>query len=223
MINRSSLTSLASARWGFLVLSVVTASNACAPRATTPAATAAVPQSGMGSRSSSSIAIPGVPNLPDVVTVVPFYSKENETEKEKTKVVIPAEVDGLHSIFILDLGCPPLMLNRTFLQPSSTGGIDTVTDANRIPDKTTENDPSTFDKVHVTMRIGTLLVKFDDPSMQGPYNALLGHEWGNFGWILFTTTRKHRAFCAGAVRDDNRLCASTPHPNPTGFCRAQTG
>jgi hypothetical protein len=124
--------------------------------------------------------IPGVPNLPDVVTVVPFYWRENEDDAEKTKVVIQAEVDGRHGIFIVDLGSPTLILNRTFLQPSATGGVDTVTDANRIPYHAKNAAPKTWDKVHATMRIGTLLVKFDDPVMKKPYNAYLGNMWGNF-------------------------------------------
>ena len=129
--------------------------------------------------------IPGVPNRPDLVTVVPFYWKPNETEREQTKVVIPAEIDGHRSIFIVDIGCSPLILNRTFLQPSPTGGIDTVTDANRIRDTIQENDLFHFDRVHVqTVRIGTFKIAVEDTGIDGGGNALLGHEWGNFSWVF---------------------------------------
>lgn len=148
------------------------------------AQTAAPPAVAAG-HSSRTTAIPGIPNVPDVVTVVPFYWKPNETDREKTKAVIPAEIDGHRSIFIVDIGCPPLMLNRTFLQPSPTGGIDTVTDANRIPDLIQENDRANFDKVHVqTVRIGTFNITVEDTTIGGPNNAYLGHEWGNFSWVF---------------------------------------
>jgi hypothetical protein len=177
MIDRPSPTLPTRAHWLMVFVSAVAlGTSACVSTGTVPS----VPPE--AAQHAATTIIPGVPNLPDLVTVVPFYWKPNETDGVKTKVVIPAEVDGRHSIFILDLGCPPLMLNRTFLQPSPTGGVDTVTDANRIPDLVEENKPSTFDKVYVTMRIGTLLVKFDDPALKGPSNAYLGSEWGNFGW-----------------------------------------
>ena len=118
--------------------------------ATTTASTASIASTVIDSGAPPA-AIRGIPNQPDVVTVVPFYWKPNETAQEQTKVVIPAEVDGAHGIFILDLGSPILCLNRTFSQPNATGGIDSVTDANRAPES------GNWDKVHVTMRIGTLL------------------------------------------------------------------
>jgi hypothetical protein len=140
---------------------------------------------------------PGIPDLPDLVTVVPFYSKSNETEGEQTKVAIPVEIDGLHGIVILDLGAAFTVLNRTFLQPNSIGGVDSITDDNRIPDHTPWNQivldpPREWEKVHVTMRIGTLLVNFEDPDLNNAarvrnpyqYNAVLGHMWDNFGWAF---------------------------------------
>ena len=140
---------------------------------------------------------PGIPNRPELVTLVSFYSKPNETDLEKTKVVIPAEVDGHSSIFILDLGSTPIALNRTFLQPSLTGGVDTITDANRLPDHTPMENHivgglQDWEKVHITLRIGTLLDEFDDPDLtraakeQNPhrYNAIMGHLWGNFSWVF---------------------------------------
>ena len=150
---------------------------------------------------SATTAIPGIPNRPDVVTVIPFYWKPNETDLEQTKVIIPAEIDGRHGIVNLDLGAGTAILNRTFLQPSLSNGVDTITDANRVPDSTSwENylvgSPKDWEKVHVTMRIGTLLDTFDCPGLmhaleastgkspQRRYNAILNHMWGNFSWVF---------------------------------------
>jgi hypothetical protein len=115
------------------------------------------------------------------VTVVPFYQKEGETDLEKTKVVLPAEVDGVHGIFILDTGDYDVDLNRTFLQPSATGGVDSITDANRIPEQG-------WDTVRVKMRIGTLAVDLDTPEFAKdhprPGKVVLDHVFGNFSWVF---------------------------------------
>lgn len=163
-------------------LAVVTVSligtNACMRVATIPSAQA---EAGIESRVGA-FNIPGVPNLPDVVTVVPFYHKANETTVEQTKVVISAAVDGVHGLFVLDLGAPRFNLNRTFLQPSPTGGVDTVSDANRISERGVE------DSVHVKVRIGTLSIDVVDPMVPAddPHhpNAFLNHMWGNFSWVF---------------------------------------
>lgn len=141
--------------------------------------------------------IPGIPNRPDLVTVIPFYDKPDATDREKTKVVIPVEIDGRRGIVVLDLGATPTVLNRTFLQPNPRGGVDTVTDATRTPDQTPmddylHGDLHPFDKAHVTVRLGSLLSTFDDSSMTRyfqasdphKYNVALGHLWGNFGWVF---------------------------------------
>jgi hypothetical protein len=142
--------------------------------------------------------VPGVPNQPDLVTVVPFYTKPEETDLEKTKVVIQAEVDGRRGVFIFDLGAEPVMLNRSYLQPNAADGVDTVTDANRAPDNTPKTDYWNnenffqFDRAHVSIRMGTLISHFDDPllttalheSNPHRYNVLLGHLWGNFTWVF---------------------------------------
>jgi hypothetical protein len=124
--------------------------------------------------------MPGVPNRPDLVTVVPFYLKTNETDDEEKNVAIPAEVDGRRGIFLLDLGSTWFELNRTYLQPSPTGGVDTVTDANRIPEK----DTSASVGAHVTVRIGTMVDQFEDTMQRAPdgrpVNAVLNHMWNNF-------------------------------------------
>ena len=142
--------------------------------------------------------VAGVPNRPDLVTVVPFFSKPDETDLEKTKAVIQAEIDGRRGVFIFDLGDEPMMLNRTYLQPNTAGGVDTVTDANRTQDSTprtdymNQNNFSQFDKAHVTVRIGTLVSHFEDTDLTAAlsepnahrYNVMLGHLWGNFGWVF---------------------------------------
>lgn len=172
----------------------MTATLAGAPvtiaRAGTAAITTAWPVRPAAAADSDTLqpAMPGIPHLPNVVTIVPFYAKPDETEAEQTKVVIPAEVDGRRGNFIVDLGDPDLDLNRTFLQPSPTGGVDTVTDAHRLPDHVGDV-PVTWDKVHVTLRIGTLRVAdFDDPSIHIPAhphaNATLNHIFGNFSWVF---------------------------------------
>ncbi|HXC24469.1 MAG TPA: hypothetical protein VNU46_01030, partial [Gemmatimonadaceae bacterium] len=131
---------------------------------------------------ADSVTIPGIPNQPTLVTVIPFVTKDNETDAEKTKVVIPAKVGNAYGNFVLDLGAPRFNLNRTFLQPSATGEIDTITDAHRIPEGDGE------DAVHATIRIGTLVDTVIDPTVTGPnpkhINAFLNHMWGNFSWVF---------------------------------------
>jgi len=141
----------------------------------------------------------GIPPLPDDVTVIPFYTKLNETALEQTKAVIEAEIDGHRGVFIFDLGAGTAILNRTVLQPNAQGGVDTVTDANRSPDNTPRSDyingadqERQLDHVHVTVRLGTLVSNYDDPALTAfmqekdphRYNAELGHLWGNFGWVF---------------------------------------
>jgi hypothetical protein len=171
MINRSSPTLPARTSWlVFFMSAVALGTGACASTGT------------VHSEQPRATIIPGVPNLPDRVTVIPFYWKANETPEEKTKVVVLAEVDGRRGVFIVDLGAPPLNLSRTFLQPSPTGGVDSVTNTNRIP----EQHPNGEDSVHVTLRLGTLIDTFVDPTVAASdprhVNAFLNHEWGNFGW-----------------------------------------
>ena len=162
--------------------------QSAATHADTPAITTVPHPSVVAGWGTPPPTIPGIPNRPDIVTVVPFYTKPNETEAEQTKVIIPAEVDGRRGNFVVDLGDPDLDLNRTFFQPSPTGGVDTVTDANRIPDHAGDR-PNTWDKVHVRMRIGTLQVAdFDDPPIhtaEHPHaNATLNHIFGNYTWVF---------------------------------------
>ena len=148
---------------------------------------------------STGVNMVGIPSLPDDVTVIPFYTKPNETPLEQTKAVIEAEIDGHRGVFIFDLGAGTAVLNRTVLQPNAKGGVDTVTDANRLPDNTPRSDyinsaeqERQLDHVHVTVRLGTLVSNYDDPALTAfmqekdphRYNAELGHLWGNFGWVF---------------------------------------
>jgi len=149
--------------------------GACASTGATPATPAS-----SKSQTGQQVQIPGIPARPDVVAVVPFYAKENETDLEKTKAVIQAEVDGIRGVFIIDTGDFDVDLNRTYLQPSPTGGVDSVTDANRIPEQG-------WDTVRVKLRIGTLVDDFDAPDMRpNPHhgNAVLDHVFGNFSWVF---------------------------------------
>lgn len=169
MTNRSSPTRPARTSWLLFFMSALAlGTSACASTGTV---LSAQPTKAAGQHAATPL-IPGVPNRPDMVTVVPFYWKPDETDDEKTKVVIQADVDGRHGVFIVDLGSPSLMLNRTFLQPSPTGGADTITDANRLPEHSED------DTVHVTMRIGTLLVNFDEPAHTGALQRLYGSRMG---------------------------------------------
>ncbi len=65
---------------------------------------------------SDTLTVPGVPDAPGAVSVLPFYGKPGETALERTKVVVVAEVGGLRGPFVLDTGNSVLSLNRTFLQ-----------------------------------------------------------------------------------------------------------
>lgn len=76
-----------------MVCLVVT--SACTHTAILPAASAAaVPRSTSVEPPALVNAVPGIPNLPDLVTVVPFFWKPHETGLEQTKVIIPAKVNG---------------------------------------------------------------------------------------------------------------------------------
>ena len=127
-----------------------------------------------------------IPHRPDEVTVVPFFEKPDQTTGEPLQVLIQAAVDGHRGNFLIDLGDPDLDLNRTYLQPTPTAGIDTVTAAHRLPDHTGGDDPAHWDKVQVTLQIGTLRVHPEDPAINTAehphrFNATLNHVHGAFG------------------------------------------
>jgi hypothetical protein len=157
-----------------LVSGLATLASACISAATPLGAQALDPQRSVLAQA------PHVPNKPELVTVVPFAWKPNETDPEQAIVAIPAEVDGYRGIFILDLGSTWFELNRTYLQRSSTGGVDSITNANRVP----ERDTSASTGVHVTVRIGTLTSRFEDTALKAPngrpVNGVLNHMWNNF-------------------------------------------
>lgn len=161
---------------------LLAAIGACAPGAM-------IPHSRLPAAGSppSLAAIPEVTGMPDVVTVVPFVELPHPTAAERLQVMISADVDGHRGNFLVDLGDPDLDLNRAYLQPSPTGGVDTVVDQHRLPTSTVNtDDPSRWEKVHVVMRIGTLRVDPDDPdinSAQQPhrFNATLNDMHAGFG------------------------------------------
>ena len=98
--------------------------------------------------------------------------------------MIMAEVDGHRGLFMLDTGSPIFSLNRTFLQPSPTGGIDTVTAAHRVPDHVGYSADG-WDRVHIKdVRIGTLSINVIEPTTPASdprhANAFLNHIWNNY-------------------------------------------
>ena len=149
------------------VLTVVTSS--CTPAATTRVAQ--IP----AQRQPTTIQVPGIPNKPELVTVVPFYWKANEDDEEKTKVVIQAEISGHRGNFILDLGTFDGDVNRTFLRPNATGGIDTVL----ATDTTDPHRQHGRDSVHAMFHVGTLNVEPKNYT-DSHFNATLDHAFGNF-------------------------------------------
>ena len=131
---------------------------------------------------------PAVPPRSELVTIVPFYREAHIIEeRNQWAVFIMAEVDGHRGVFMLDTGSPIFSLNRTFLQPSPTGGIDTVTDANRLPDHV-GNTVDTWGQVHIKdVRIGTLDVNVVEPTTPASdprhVNAFLNHIWNNYVFV----------------------------------------
>jgi hypothetical protein len=135
---------------------------------------------------SGPVLMPGIPNRPDLVTVVPFYWKPHETGEEQTRVVFPAEVSGHQGILLLDLGDPDLDLNRTFLRPSATGGLDTVRETDTTDEHRLADWPGQ-DSAHVTLRIGTFKIDFVDPTQSSDprhINAFLNHQFGNYAQVF---------------------------------------
>ena len=66
----------------------------------------------------------GVPNLPNVVTVIPFSNDTSGTNVEQTKILISAGVNAWSGLFVVDLGVPHCTLNGRRFKVSPTGGID---------------------------------------------------------------------------------------------------
>lgn len=199
--SRSSLVGFAGLRWLLPLVGLSTIGvTACTP---------ATSQRGRGAAPAvmelSELA-PGIPNKPELVTIIPFFrdleSHEapmpatlSPAEFHKTDVLLPAEVDGIRGVFSFDLGAAPTVFNRAFLQPNAKGGVDTITDAHRIPDTTPHlerlgpGDVRRFDKVHVRLKLGTLVDDFNDSNLarvldapSNTYNAVLGHLWNDFSW-----------------------------------------
>jgi hypothetical protein len=153
-------------RWLVPLMSILsTIASGCAPAVTTrvtqpPAAQQSTPTQ-----------VPGIPNKPDLVTVVPFYWKSDENNSEKTRVYIPAEVDGRQGIFMLDIGALDVTLNRTYVRPSTTGGLDTVLATDTADTVARQHDWSGTN-MYVSLRIGTIVNQHT--------SAITAHWWNNF-------------------------------------------
>ncbi|HXC24588.1 MAG TPA: hypothetical protein VNU46_01645 [Gemmatimonadaceae bacterium] len=129
---------------------------------------------------TATVAHPANAATDTLVTVVPYEVFTKTKDGEPLRLLIPAQVDGWHARFVLDFGAPTLWLDRTRVQPSPTGGTDSITDANGIPER--KGLPVwQGDTVHVTVRLGTLAADFVDPLLpHSPHhgNAVLNHWWG---------------------------------------------
>ena len=100
----------------------------------------------------------GLPDRPGLVTVIPFLHPAQYDHRGY--VMIEAEVERHRGTFILDTGDPTTTLNSRYLQPSPTGGIDTVRDGQRhrgIKNVT----------IH-TVLLGTLTVAMDSTDLGPP-------------------------------------------------------
>lgn len=130
--------------------------NACTTAAVQPVPSAqALPRTASES---------GIPNLPDLVTVVPFVPKRRFTAADsqnldrlhlqETVVPIMVSVDGHRGLFILDLGAPWLALTPKYFRLRRGGGVDTAMVTSQQMGIT-----------HVQVQIGTLRDEFTDSTL----------------------------------------------------------
>jgi hypothetical protein len=172
-MNRTLLRPSIYPNWLIPLASILVLASACLSVAALLGAQSPAPQP------PATLQVPGVPNRPELVTVVPFFTKVNESKDEACRVVVSANVNRRRGVFVVDLGDPGLGLNRTYMQPTPDGGVDTITDTNRIPD----NNTAKSTPVHVRLfKIGT--VQIDGLKFSPPYSAHLDHEFNNYE--LFT-------------------------------------
>ncbi|HXC25169.1 MAG TPA: hypothetical protein VNU46_04575 [Gemmatimonadaceae bacterium] len=129
---------------------VLTLSSGCAPMGTlagpipTPVATRTISQADR-------------PTVPGQVTVIPFQYAQKPLPG---LILITAEVDGHRGTFLLDTGAPLIILNEHYLQPSPSGGIDTVTN-DRATNGRAAYDTNRGQPVSVhLLRIGTIQYQF---------------------------------------------------------------
>ena len=107
--------------------------------------------------------IPRIPAQPHLVTVIPFHAYQGTPW-----VMVQADVDGHRGLWSLDTGSPVIFLNGSYLRPSATGGIDTVTGGNQQQGMVT---------VH-TVHVGTIVQSIDSivtglpPGAPYPTNAV---------------------------------------------------
>lgn len=106
-----------------------------------------------------------MPNTANV-TAIPFtYATGQSSMLPPGYILFPAEVDGLHGSFLLDIGATDLVFNKRYVQPNGKGGIDTAAAASHpCPAPMRNACPVT---VH-TIRVGTVLLHPDTIALGGP-------------------------------------------------------
>ena len=123
---------------------------------------------------SSTERMPGIPNVPDLVTVVPLQLPAAGYP------LIPAAVDGRQGMFLLDMGAVGISLNKQHIKVGLHGVLDTVTAGNPT------DTAGTTITVH-TIRIGTLLAPlgttlgFPGDPVQSTLDERKADELGNLG------------------------------------------
>ena len=126
----------------------------CTPSAMTPtSATGSAHVEALG-RDASPLRIPGIPNRPEMVTVVPFAPMKGagpECQGALGRVPIEATVDGRSALFLLDMGSPHVELDPASFPANPTLKADPL-----------------GQREQVQLRIGTLLDAFDDSALADP-------------------------------------------------------
>ena len=127
----------------------------CTPPAMTPtiSATGSAHVDALG-RDALPLRIPGIPNQPEMVTVIPFAPLKvagPDCQGAIGRVPIEATVDGRSALFLLDMGSPHVELDPT-----------------SFPANPTIKDDPQGEREHVQLRIGTLLDAFDDSALADP-------------------------------------------------------
>jgi hypothetical protein len=136
--------------------------SACAPRATTATTQQTPPRVA---------ALPSASQA-DVVTVIPF------TLADLPSMSMPlfiAEVNGHRGLFGLDVGDPTGVVNRFYLKPNATGGLDTVLAGEAMP--------QAGEYAQVTLRLGSLQspTPIRTQVLSDPAAAQGDHRLGNIG------------------------------------------
>lgn len=113
---------------------LTTLTIACASTATTPSAEGSV----VTRQNATSLILPV---LSDDVAVIPFQSVRGF-------ILVQTEVNGRHGIFVLDTGCPLVVLNREYVMAKAGGGLDTVTGAQHTGYENGNAETATVQTLH---------------------------------------------------------------------------